>query len=79
MSANSRTTGGVSHLHYFAETFCPVLERNIRDVVSADNMRLLVPYDDEMDEEEQAFKEAIEERLIEAVDAALTAMVIKYS
>ncbi|CAB3404907.1 unnamed protein product [Caenorhabditis bovis] len=57
-----------------------LLESNIRDVISNDNLRLLVPIlDDEIEEDELALKEVVEERLLKASDAACCALLIMTS
>ncbi|CAJ0606280.1 unnamed protein product [Cylicocyclus nassatus] len=55
-----------------------ILERNMRDVVSSDGTRLLVPIitEEEGEEDDQALKELIDERLIRGADAACTIMMI---
>ncbi|EPB68083.1 HEAT repeat protein [Ancylostoma ceylanicum] len=55
-----------------------ILERNMRDVVSSDGTRLLVPIITEEDgeEDDQALKELVDERLIRGADAACTTLMI---
>lgn len=58
-----------------------MLERNMRDVISQDGSRLLVPtlFDEDGEEDEAALKELIGDRLIRACDAASAAMIIMTS
>uniref|UniRef100_A0A7I4Y7D1 Nipped-B protein n=1 Tax=Haemonchus contortus TaxID=6289 RepID=A0A7I4Y7D1_HAECO len=55
-----------------------ILERNMRDVVSSDGTRLLVPIiaDDEGEEDDQALRELLDDRLIRGADAACTTLMI---
>ncbi|WKX93369.1 hypothetical protein Q1695_010984 [Nippostrongylus brasiliensis] len=55
-----------------------ILERNMRDVVSSDGTRLLVPIiaEDDGEEDDQALRELIDERLIRGADAACTTLMI---
>ncbi|KAK6732347.1 hypothetical protein RB195_016622 [Necator americanus] len=55
-----------------------ILERNMRDVVSSDGTRLLVPIitEEEGEEDDQALKELVDERLIRGADAACTTLMI---
>uniref|UniRef100_A0A8R1HHJ2 Nipped-B protein n=1 Tax=Caenorhabditis japonica TaxID=281687 RepID=A0A8R1HHJ2_CAEJA len=54
--------------------FITMLDRNMRDAISADNQRLLVPGDDDMDVGDVYEKEICEERMRRAVDAAVIAL-----
>lgn len=51
-----------------------VLDRNIRDAISADNTRLLVPCEDEVEVGDVLEKEICEERVKRASDAAVVAL-----
>ena len=51
-----------------------MLDRNIRDAISADNTRLLVPCNDEIDVGDIFEKEICEERVKRATDAAVIAL-----
>ncbi|PIO71277.1 hypothetical protein TELCIR_06829 [Teladorsagia circumcincta] len=55
-----------------------ILERNMRDVVSSDGTRLLVPIiaDDDGEEDDQALRELLDDRLIRGADAACTTLMI---
>eukprot|EP00081_Caenorhabditis_elegans_P014375 NP_493687.2 Nipped-B-like protein pqn-85 [Caenorhabditis elegans] len=56
-----------------------MLDRNIRDAISADNQRLLVPCDDDVDVGDVLEKEICEERVKRASDAAVVALNIMSS
>ncbi|CAI2347282.1 unnamed protein product [Caenorhabditis sp. 36 PRJEB53466] len=56
-----------------------MLDRNMRDAISADNQRLLIPCDDEIDLGDVFEKEICEERVKRAVDAAVIALSIMAS
>uniref|UniRef100_A0A1I7TG73 Nipped-B protein n=1 Tax=Caenorhabditis tropicalis TaxID=1561998 RepID=A0A1I7TG73_9PELO len=56
-----------------------MLDRNIRDAISADNTRLLVPCDDEVDAGDIFEKEICEERVKRASDAAVVVLNIMSS
>ncbi|EGT52745.1 CBN-PQN-85 protein [Caenorhabditis brenneri] len=56
-----------------------ILDRNIRDAISADNTRLLVPCDDEVDIGDVLEKEICEERVKRASDACVVALNIMSS
>ncbi|KJH47695.1 HEAT repeat protein [Dictyocaulus viviparus] len=55
-----------------------ILERNMRDVVSSDGTRLLVPIisEDEGEEDDQALRELIDDRLIRGADSACTILLV---
>lgn len=59
--------------------FITMLDRNMRDAISADNQRLLIPCDDEMDASDLLEKEICDERVRRAVDAAVIALNIMSS
>ncbi|KAJ1354544.1 hypothetical protein KIN20_011524 [Parelaphostrongylus tenuis] len=55
-----------------------ILERNMRDVVSSDGTRLLLPLisEEEGEEDDQALRELLDERLIRGADSACTTLMI---
>lgn len=57
--------------------FVGILECNMRDVITSDGLDLAVPYDEEDDD--AMSRELVEDRLIRAADAAVTALTIMTS
>uniref|UniRef100_A0A0N4V606 Nipped-B protein n=1 Tax=Enterobius vermicularis TaxID=51028 RepID=A0A0N4V606_ENTVE len=58
-----------------------ILEKNIRDVITVDGAQPLVPFFDEGDEDESdvTYRELVDDRILRALDASCTAMVIMTS
>ncbi|KHN71834.1 Nipped-B-like protein, partial [Toxocara canis] len=58
-----------------------ILEKNIRDVIAIEGSQPLIPFFDDVndDESDEAYRELVDDRILRAADASCTAMMIMTS